>query len=269
MSKIKSKFLCFLTLTFCLLSMQPVFAENVTNLENKAEIIQYLNENGVSIEQQKTLIDKLENNQLWDASNPDKLSLVPENFYVFDPKTSDGIRYYRFEDGSFIKIEATPNAKIELNGTEESNQKLKEKVTNPEALAMLQAQNNPRTRGYQTGTGYAWYYDYRVSYFVGVTMGASMYTEFVLVNGGNDYLVPTGFYGPTASGFGELGQMPTIQIVRQTEDSSTSRWAIANSNWYVNYPISTPWGGSTVAGTKYLWIGVGSDTFKVSDSLPY
>ncbi|KXG74647.1 hypothetical protein [Thermotalea metallivorans] len=122
--------------------------------------------------------------------------------------------------------------------------------------------------GVEIGTGYAWYYDYKVSLRIG-TMYASMITEFVIVNGGDDYLIPSGFYGPTATGFGELGQMPTIEIVREQENSSMSRWALANSNWYVNYPISTPWGGSTLSGTKYLWLGVGNNTYRVSDTLPY
>lgn len=62
---------------------------------------------------------------------------------------------------------------------------------------------------------------------------------------------------------------PVIEIVRIEEDRYSSRWALANCNWQVNYPINTPWGGSTLSGTKYLWIAVGENTYKVSDTLPY
>lgn len=250
----------------------------------KADLIKFLKENQVPKEKQEGLLNKIENNQVWDANNPEKQKSIPESFYIFDPKDGSQVRYYRFEDGSFIKIDNTLNEVIEIDGSEKSNKRLKEKVKDKNLLNKILS-NQPNqanesksisissgseftTYGVSSGTGYSHYYDYKVSMWAG-SMYASMITEFVVVNGGNDYLIPSGFYGPTASGFGELGQMPTIEIVRTTEDSSRSRWAIANSHWYVNYPISTPWGGSTASGTKYLWIGVGNNTYRVSDRLPY
>ncbi|MGG0813045.1 hypothetical protein ABE142_10230 [Paenibacillus alvei] len=243
--------LCFLMMFSLFLIPNASFAkaENsfyADGFKTKEDLIHYFQDNHVSNNEQKLLINKVENNQLWDVNNPEKLKEVPEDFYIFDPKNGSEKRYYRFEDGSFIKIETTQNNSKEINSSEES-------------LAL---------RGVESGTGYSHYYDYKVELTKG-GMYASMVTEFVLVNGGNDYLIPSGFFEPRATGFGELGQMPSIQIVRENEDSSLSRWALANSNWYVNYPISTPWGGSSLSGTKYLWIGVGNNSFKVSDSTPY
>lgn len=43
---------------------------------------------------------------MWDAYNPEKVNEIPESFNTFsldDPL--DNVRYYRFEDGSFIMIE--------------------------------------------------------------------------------------------------------------------------------------------------------------------
>ena len=252
--------------------------------DTKGELVKFLKENQVSEEKQEVLIDKLAKNQLWDSYKPEKRDAIPKNFYNFDPKDGSQTRYYRFEDGSFIKIENILNDSIEIDGSEKNNKFLREKIKDEELLNKIFSHNPKKsneleniqipsaremtTYGVSYGTGYAWYYDFKVSKTVG-TMYASMYTEFVLVNGGDDYIVTSGVYGPQVSGFGELGQMPTVEVVRQQEDSYFSRRAIANSHWYVNYPISTPWGGSTAAGTYYLWIGVGSNTYSVSDTLPY
>jgi hypothetical protein len=245
--------------------------------KSKGDLIQYLNENQVSKDDQKVLIEKLEKNQIWDVNNPEKRKDVPEDFYIFNPQMGSGDRYYRFNDGSFIKISVTQNHAIKIDGSEESKKALREHIKDENLLNKMESdvvQKNSTNgsgispQGVEYGSGYAWYYDFKVEMTVG-TQYASMITEFCLVQGGDDYLIPSGFMQPYVSGFGELGQMPTIQITRANEDSTNSRWALANSNWYCNYPISTPWGGSTLSGTKYLWIGVGSDSYRVSDRLPY
>lgn len=292
MNKIKKNICLVLSFTilmsiFLVSNSAFAYSQNkpyVSGFDTKADLVKFLKENQVPKEKQEILIKKVENDELWDANNLEKRKSIPESFYIFDPKDGSQVRYYRFEDGSFIKINTTLNEVITIDGSEKSNKLLREKIEDKDLLSKILSNQRSKsnepgnisipsgseltTYGVISGSGYAHYYDFKVSFSQGL-LYASMYTEFVLVNGGNDYLIPGGFYGPVAYGFGSLGQMPEIEIVRQTEDSSMSRWALADSHWYVNYDISTPWGGSTVCGTKYLWIGVGNNTYEVSDRLPY
>ncbi len=96
-----------------------------------------------------------------------------------------------------------------------------------------------------------------------------MITEFYTVQNEPDYLIPEGFFAGQVNGFGELIDYHRIEIVRETENVPMSRYAIAHQNWVTNYPISTPWGGSTASGTKYLALGVGGDHFYVDNEYPY
>ncbi|KXG76722.1 hypothetical protein AN619_08810 [Thermotalea metallivorans] len=93
----------------------------------KGELIKFLKENNVPKDKQEVLIEKLENNQLWDVYDPEKRKAVPDDFYVFNPEEGNQTRYYRFEDGSFIKIENTLNDSIKIDGSEKNNKLLKEK----------------------------------------------------------------------------------------------------------------------------------------------
>ena len=241
-----------------------------TRFETKEMLIQYLGDNGVSVEHQKILIDKLENHQLWDVYDPEKMKLVPEDFHIFDPLNGSDTRYHRFDDGSFLKIEAILNEKVEINDNKNNLEMLRNRISDDKILTEIEntLTNTANSRTVVNYPTHSWFYDYKVSYAVG-TMYASMITEFVVMLNGNSYLIPSGFFGADADGFGALGQRPAIEIVRQTEDRNNSRWALANAHWFVNHPINTPWGGITTAGMHYLWLGVGNGTFRVSSMLPY
>lgn len=143
----------------------------------REDLIQYLDENGVSLERQEILINKLEKNQDWDVYNPEKIKLIPEDFYIFDPTEGSQTRYYRFEDGSFIKIESIQNDCIDINGTDENMKKLRNKVNDQEILYKIESELDEylKLRGVSTGSGYAHYYDHRISYYMG-TMSADMIT---------------------------------------------------------------------------------------------
>lgn len=257
------------------MSLTLTYASKMTvslDKEIKKDTIEFLRENEVSEKDIKGLINKLENNILWDCYIQENLDKIPESFYTFDidSKKTEQVRYFRFEDGSFVMVSSIRMSDTVLQRNEESNKFLKDKIKDEKTYNEIIKSN---TNGFTTyaveqGSGYAHYYNHYISKFIGA-MRASMYTEFVVVNGGSSYLIPSGFYGPEAKGFGELGQMPVIEIVRQQEVVSTSQWALANSHWFTSYSVSTPWGGSTGSGTYYLWLGVGSSQYRVSDRLPY
>lgn len=272
--------LCLISLILCM-SLTSYASENnrYGSFSSKQELEDYLAINRVDQKDIQNLIDKAEKGIPWDSGNEQELAKVPESFFVFDPLDGSEVRYFRFNDGSFIKIETIQNEAIDLDGSIETRTFLESKFADKEVVEELiesigkskqevddSADNG--TRGVDHGTGYAWYYDHKVSYSNGICY-AHMYTEFVIVQSQPDYITPSGFYGAHVSGFGELGQFPTFDFIRTKEDVEAGRWALANLHWYTNHPISTPWGGISGSATYYLWLGVGSNKYRVSPTLPY
>ena len=202
---------------------------------------------------------------MWDVCDEKKRKEIPNDFYVIDPKDGDIERYYRFPDGSFIKISCTQNDAIEIDGSEKNNKLLKEKIKDEELYQKIISKNPNKMMNSEdlevsvntimTGTGYAWYYDHRIELQIGV-MSAEMITEFVLVDGADDYLIPSGFFGAEVSEFGTLEMDPVISIIREEEESDTSRWALADMHWFSSITLPTPWGGVTGSGVKHLYLGV-------------
>jgi hypothetical protein len=246
--------------------------------KNKGTLIKYLIKNNVPVEKRKILIKKIENGEVWDSCNPTNLEKVPQDFYKLDPKEESQIKYYRFNDGSFIKIESKLNESKRIDETKESKEFLRKKIKNDKIYKEILSSQYDNTitkktmsiqpNGVEIGSGYAWYYDYQVDYST-AGLYASMITEFVIVDQGPDYVVPSGFFVDEVYGFGELGMYPTIDIIREEEIEAQSRYALADMYWYANYPLDTPWGGSAASGTHHLYLGVGDDAYHVSPDTPY
>lgn len=263
----------FLMACFLLINVtyaQDLPKNNYHGFETKEKMIRNLEENNVSKEKILLLVEKTENNEPWDIDKQECIDSIPKDFYVFDPKEGSQERYYRFDDGSFVKISNEMLQEVELNIDNKTEQFLSRNMEkNIASSIFLDLKNNGVSpSSVEHGTGYAHYYDFKVSHSVGA-MYAEMYVEFYNIQNGNDEIISSGCYGPNAYGFGTLGQMPTIDIVRNKEDSARNRWALANANWYVNHRIDTMWGGSDLSGTYYLWLGVGNDRYVVSPRLPY
>lgn len=245
---------------------------NYNVFSSQEQLAKYLKENRVPNDKQKILIEKVKNNTLWDCYNEDMISQVPKSFNEFDPQKGSQERYYRFEDGSFIKIEATLQQEVLIQNSQESRREIKAKIKSPaaleQALAISESIPSMQPFGTEHGTGYVRYYDWKIEKRVG-TMYAYYYAEFFIVDDGPDSIVDSA-YSPSASGFGELSSMPEFTYVRLSEDVIRSRYALMYSSWIVNYNLSTPWGGASLAGsTCYLYLAVGNNRFYVDNVLPY
>lgn len=165
---------------------------------------------------------------------------------------------------------------MEIKKNAEGKAELKEKIKD-EALVNEIISSIPSTEsddsiirpmGYQAGSGYAWYWDWHIYKQVG-WHSAWFYAEFVIINGGPDYIVPSGLHSPGVSGFGQISD-PTLICVREREEPAISRYALAEMRWVTNIDLDTPWGGATVKGsTCYLFLGVGGDHYYVDNELPY
>lgn len=273
----KKRFLISVVLVLTMFSTIFAYADNgdsisKADLKDQAQLERYFDENGVPSDKQEILMDKVKNNELWDCYDQSKLDQIPEDFKEFDPGEGSQEKYYRFEDGSFIKVEAVLNQKIAIDNTDKSRKEIKEKIKNKKALdqALSISQSLPTVQpnGVEYGTGYVHYYDYKIQKIVG-TMKASYYAEFFIVQNGPDSIVDSA-YSPAATGFGSLSSMPEFTYVRLTEDVARSRYALMYSSWIVNYDLSTPWGGASVGGsTCFLYLAVGKDKFYVDNVLPY
>lgn len=252
----------------------PVSAKEWQNdyhgFSSKEEMVKNLRENFVPQDKIDLLIKKSENNEPWDIDKKECLNNIPEEFYSFNPQDGSQTRYYRFDDGSFIKISNQLLDDMELNISNKTEQFLTRKVGYYEATRIIDnmKSNQYELQGVEHGTGYAHFYDFKVSHRVGA-MYADMIVEFYTIQNGNDEIIPSGCFSPNAYGFGSLEQMPTIEVVRRKEDSSRRQWALVNSHWFTKYRLDTEWGGSDLSGTHYLWLAVGNDTYRVAPSLPY
>ncbi|MCT4619080.1 MAG: hypothetical protein N4A62_06800 [Marinisporobacter sp.] len=273
------------------ISSNSVFAqrgntEYAPGFKTKGNLIEYLRENQVPNNKQSILINKIENNQKWDCYNQKKLNLIPKDFYKFDPTDGSQTRYYRFNDGSFVKVEAVLENKIRIDGSKKSNALLKRKIKNKtdlnEVLSLKSKNSNNHlsnfgytlpestltTYGYESGSGYSWYWDWRIAKTVGA-QSAYFFAEWVNVVDGPDYLIPSGCFSGNVTGFGEVNYK-TVIVEREKEDERRHRYALVRQDWTANYAIDTPWGGGSIAGGTFsLWLGVGNDSYYIDDDVPY
>lgn len=76
---------------------------------NENETREFLEENGVPNDKIDVLLEKLENDELWDCYKKENLKDLPKDFNTLDLNEEGSVKYYRFEDGSFIKNEFIKN----------------------------------------------------------------------------------------------------------------------------------------------------------------
>lgn len=215
------------------------------------DLQKYFNENQIPAEKQDILREKVENNILWDAYNPEQTEQLPSDFYSLRILEGETSKRYNFEDGSFVSISISP--------TENSSQ------TFAYPDFSLKA-------GYEDAPYGTYFWDYKISKRVGAAY-AEFYMDFLLTNPGNGYKSKIfNIFGQNATGFGIDGT-PTPSIERPNEDLDKRRSALANIHWVSKSDLSLSWQGNgintSVGTTCYLWVGLLQGMLYVDSSLPY
>ncbi|MCR2043797.1 hypothetical protein NSA23_06645 [Anaerosalibacter massiliensis] len=195
---------------------------NVVNLseEDKLEIREMLDELNIDKTTQDNLINKLENNQIWDCMDEEQVSKIPENY--FNVSIDEPVKRYTFPDGSVIET------KLELP------------MISPSAV----------TGGsVSSGSGYTSVRGAKVSTKKGL-VGMGFYADYTNVNGAYDYI--SRVYDSWVKVVGGSYSNRKLKIVKKREDISGPAEAklSADVSWV---------GGVTGAGTEWLKLRVGKD----------
>lgn len=146
---------------------QTYMLEKDVNGVNGINLNDYFNENNVPFEKRDILLNKVENNELWDVYKPNASDQLPSDFFKFN-----------YFDGERL---VTTNNRIN-------------KI---------------------------------------VPFGSWNHGDYI---DGTRASRITNLYAPNASGFGVSGT-PNLEIVREDEDPSKSRAALARSNWFSRFII--------------------------------
>lgn len=265
--KIK-KMLCLLLACIMMMS-SVVFAKqkdreiNFGEFENEEGVKQYLEESNVPKEKLDFLIEKLENGILWDCYNEEKLNEVPSDFNCFDISTSIKEKYFRFEDGSFIKISVGGGEEIE-NYYPEANvvQPLSDGTVsiNSDSFGVLFVNHKVEK---QVGLTIAYFY---ANFYVARYGASIIYTN---ENSNGDYNSP---FGEGVAGFG-VGANPSKEMIRDYENTSTSQAAMFRLYWFNTVTISGAWkgiGGTIPVGsTCNLYLALVNNHMYIDSNLPF
>lgn len=252
-------------LTLCLST--SVFAN--TNDENLEQFIQpeksmsesdlrdFFISNKVSSEHQKVLLEKLENNVLWDCYNEEKVNLIPKDFWAIDLDGAEKEKSYIFEDGSFIKIGISKdeNSKVIKNVPDPNSATYD--LDSRHGLYGTQYTNHIVHR--YTATQSAWFY---ATFFVSDYNSSMIYTS---ENSMGTYNSP---YGESVQGFGVTH--PTLEIIRERESYRNA--ALVRMYWTTNVTVGGAWGGASgnvgVGGTCNLYLSLINSTVYI-DTIPH
>lgn len=177
---------------------------------------------------QDKLLRKLQNGQIWDSMNPEKLRKVPTG--ALTPTLKEPIKRYVFPDGSVIVSE------IENLGTPVFVKKSGSGVVGISG----------------GGTGYYQYVNKKISY-KGALYGYGFYADFTLVNGAYDYIDDV--YDPFVNVVGGSGSINSCMINKSKE--SSTKPARATCSVQLDFA-----GGVVGSGTHILELTVGKDTYK-------
>lgn len=190
------KIIKFLMLSIICLSLSnPVYAKDNENFLDKADREQLL-ENMESMgivdkKVQRTLLKKLENGELLDSMNPDKIAEVDEE--LLTPTNEEPVKSYTFEDGSVIR-NSIQKVGFGINGC---------------------------------GTGYCNYYEYRVrAEYVAIT--AQYYVDFTINQGTSVADRISRAYNESASATGVAIVSTSLTIPKATEDTTNKIKAYSN-----------------------------------------
>lgn len=242
--------------------------KNVKAFNTKEEYVNFFNKHNVPKDKQQGLLEKLDKDILWDAYNPEKIKEVPESFNTFsidDPV--DNIRYYRFEDGSFIAIETRASEE-----TKRLRQTEKPSIKNNLQAAVSDGMKTESVVSDSFGSQYT---DHMVSKWVGAA-NAGFRSSFYIARWGT-----SSFNGISwdqyASGLGCSGA-PEIQYVREKEEvaSPYNRAALRRIFWQANATVNVAWetkgislGASIPVGTTMsLYLALVNNSYYVNSALP-
>ncbi len=93
-------------------------AQSYITSEEETVLREEFAKDGVESGTIEKLINKIKNGEMLDAENPDKISKVPKDYFMFEKSNKRVAREktYTFEDGSYIKVESIPtiNTRVSL-----------------------------------------------------------------------------------------------------------------------------------------------------------
>lgn len=240
--------------------------KNIKSFETKEQYTEFFNENKVPKDKQNVLLEKLDKDILWDAYNPEKVGEIPESFNTFsidDPV--DNVRYYRFEDGSFIKIKTT--------ASEETKQMRKAE----EAPAQTLLSGDIVANSVVSDSFGAQYTDHMVEKWVG-TAHAGFRSTFYIARYDVSNFNGNPSWDQYATGLGCSGT-PSIQTgTRDREEVAfpNNRAAIRRIYWQSTASVSVSWKtkditlGTTipVGTTMSLYLALVNHSYYVDSELP-
>ncbi|QAT41113.1 hypothetical protein [Clostridium sp. JN-9] len=241
--------------------------KNIKTFETKEQYIQFFDQNNVPKEKQKVLLDKLDKNILWDAYNPDKVKEIPASFNTFDiDDPLDNIRYYRFEDGSFIKIETKASEKTKELRKNQENQKQKYSFS-----------GEIRPLSVISDSFGAQYTDHMVTKTIGTNIVAGFRSTFYISRYDTSRFNGGPSWDQFASGLGCNGA-PSIQNIRDVEEIAApyNRAAMRKIYWQANANLNVAWPtkgitlGATipVGTTMSLYLALVNHSYYVDSVLP-
>lgn len=236
--------------------------DELGGFKSEAELMEYFTDNSVPTSKQEILINKLQNRIAWDCYNPEKVKLVPEDFSWFEAPDKVQEKYFRFEDGSFIKVSIGGGETI--------------KNYSPDQFS---------TRTVTTDPYGSLYVNHKVSKTVGLT-NAYFYANFYVArpgfgsskiytydNSSGRYNAP---FGEGITGFGVTAS-PTKVMIREVENTSTSQAAMFRLVWFNQVTVSASWtigiagGGGTapIGSTCSLYLALINGRVYIDSGLPF
>ncbi len=203
---------------------------------DREEMINYLLSHSVPEEKVEILLKKLDNNEPWDCYQEEKLKNVPSDFDSFELNGGeDQVKYYRFEDGSFLLNE--------LRATEDSKYEEKEIIT--------------FERGVSNTAYGSQYTDYKISKSIGI-MNASFYADFWRARNGYGASKITKATKGRVTGVGTNGST-IVQIDRAVEDLVYKAPALASMQFTLTASVE----GITAGTTSYLVLALKNGTMNI------
>lgn len=208
----------------------------------------YFKEHNVPEYKQVILLEKLENDIAWDCDSLEKLKNMPPDINELDLVNGETEKYFRFEDGSFIKI----------------------------AFESIDTNNS---RVIQTDSFGTLYTNHKVSRLVGSLKASYIINAYIPKSGAgriytkqNSDNMYNGPYGADVNGFG-LANDPQLIVVRDLENTTSKQAALVDLAWRVSSSVSAGWNGNGVSipvgGTAHLYTAIKSGKMYVSPTLPF
>lgn len=268
--KIKKIVSLLLIMTMVFSTSINVSAKNNTNdfggFKSESDLINYLKDNGVPSDKQEILSNKLKDGIIWDCYNAEKVKQIPKSFSWFDAPDKIQEKYFRFEDGSFIKV-SVGGGKIIKNFNPNHHQSgigIKS-VTLDQFGALYVNRKISKTIGRTNAYFYANFYLARPGF------GPSkIYTS---KNSNGRYNSP---FGEGITGFGVTAN-PTKDMIREVENTSNSQAALFRLLWFNQVTVSSGWTafgasiGATapIGSTCNLYLALINGNLYIDSKLPF